>query len=703
MLCPIIRFVLRRASRPARISRGERVVPAPFLYTHQRYFSGHLLSRRLAPDQSMANESLKKMDLDRVEKAIKQALGNSDAWDHNKLKSLLHVICILPISDVMRFADYAVGGYCPDGGKASFPLLTEEEMFLIDKPYHEWATEPFDKLQYSCHENIKALYMNTGDDVHLKTPPFAAFPARLVPLYSKIWLGRAPISHDRWLEKKMDDPANYRNLFELMEDILLIFSWLNDYQTQLRLRSAFNHLFDSYVEFGSAANLRREQSGIKERLDMAGMCVEYFRSIATTASNRTHQWLVDRVNEVQSRAFDQYTASLERAGTDQEAIGAAGRKYYECVQDLNALLTKADYHLSIPMSDFKGVTSSDDALDLDLPIRAKIYAEIAESKSWRFQEAILKRQDQDPPQEKVFQDILTSMNPEKQPAPPRFRDYELFQGHYHEGKKNRAEIRKVLRGEPKTFAEEYWITILKERMEFYLSHGRDRKTHRWGFVCYRLTYNQTDEEWATFQKKFEADVFRSGKWIEGYDSIADMAGIEYVDGRDFAITEGDIEAAKKHFKSTYTVLPTLGRMWTLDFLVIDTPSYQSYARPPGEEKPLPLPFGPSFGDEGGFVRLVDTTNYDQQFLDESAPGYTGSFNVLSTLILEDLYPLITSQIIRPSSLWPIARLHPQGVYVGPTVIGQEAWFEWQRIDKVTMTSAFIKHLREKKAALGNAK
>tara|TARA_R110002003_G_scaffold130_8_gene12220 strand:- start:4954 stop:5070 length:117 start_codon:yes stop_codon:yes gene_type:complete len=37
----------------------------------------------------------------------------------------------------------------------------------------------------------------------------------------------APMSHDRWLERKMDDPANYRNLVELVEDILYIFIWFN--------------------------------------------------------------------------------------------------------------------------------------------------------------------------------------------------------------------------------------------------------------------------------------------------------------------------------------------------------------------------------------------------------------------------------------------------------------------------------------------
>jgi hypothetical protein len=143
------------------------------------------------------------------------------------------------------------------------------------------------------------------------------------------------------------------------------------------------------------------------------------------------------------------------------------------------------------------------------------------------------------------------LNNGPQPAPLRFRDHQTLIGHYHEGKKNHAEIRRDLRGELEAPGEEHWITILKEHMEFYLKNGKDKKTHRWGFVCYRLTYDQSEEEWANFRKKFEADVFKSGQWIEGYDTIADMAGIEYVDGRDFGIEESDIDAAKQYVRGGF--------------------------------------------------------------------------------------------------------------------------------------------------------
>ncbi|KAF2026784.1 hypothetical protein EK21DRAFT_92139 [Setomelanomma holmii] len=164
----------------------------------------------------------------------------------------------------------------------------------------------------------------------------------------------APLSRDRWLQKKMDDPANYRNLMELMNDILAIFRWFNHEPVHKSMRAAFNFLVDKYVEFAAAVNDRRERTGVLEKLDFAAMWAEYFHARISTMSHRTHRWLVDRVEEVQSRAFTEYTAALEATGTDQEAIGVAGKKYYECVQSLNAMISKADCASGIPMTSFKG-------------------------------------------------------------------------------------------------------------------------------------------------------------------------------------------------------------------------------------------------------------------------------------------------------------------------------------------------------------
>jgi len=93
------------------------------------------------------------------------------------------------------------------------------------------------------------------------------------------------------------------------------------------MRAGFNFLVDKHVEFAAPLNDRREKNGIPEKLDLAAMWAEYFHARIAAMSDRTHQWLVDRVDEVQSRAFEEYTAALESAGDDHKLLAPQERSY----------------------------------------------------------------------------------------------------------------------------------------------------------------------------------------------------------------------------------------------------------------------------------------------------------------------------------------------------------------------------------------
>lgn len=151
------------------------------------------------------------------------------------------------------------------------------------------------------------------------------------------------------------------------------------------------------------------------------------------------------------------------------------------------------------------------------------------------------------------------------------------------------------------------------------------------------------------------------------------------------------------------MMPTLGRLWTNDFLVVDAQSYESHVNPLPEGKRPPPPYGPCFGDNGGFVRLVDTMEYPREVIDVTSPGYTGQMRVLSSLLLGEVYPLLATNALRPLHMWPLARLHPGEVYVGHTVAAQEYWWEFNRIDKVAVMQRFMEHLRKGNAKLGEKK
>lgn len=525
------------------------------------------------------NDARPQLDPDAMEAVVKNWFGDQANWSHEKLKKLFVckfskfdvafrlLICIadplLPPHEQLNLGDIATGSLRHGRSQPSTHFMTEEEFRLLLTPVHRWSEDPSNIQDDTCQDILSPLFGGPIEGSGLKTSPMGKSPARLLPLRAKLWEGMAPMTRDRWLDKRMDDPANHRNLMELMNDILKIFYFYNQERVMNKICTAFEFMVDKYNEFAVPVNARREERGISEKLDMAALWAEYFDSRITTMSNRTHQWLVDRVDEVQSRAFAEYTTALEAAGTDQEAIGQAGKRYYECVQNLNFMITKVDYTLGIPMGGFKGYTPFLRVSDVPLEVRKSMYMKLMATKSWTHMEKFLAAQDKEskteapPPQN--LPDFVESMKKGPQPAPLRFRDTQTLIGHYHEGKQNRAEIRIALRNPPRAPREEQWITLLKQRMERFVATGRDPATQQCGFICYRLTYKQTDAEWAAFLDKLGADFRKPGNgvWIEGYESIADKVGLMMFDGRDFNIPENDIEAAKRHFMKGEHAEPTM--------------------------------------------------------------------------------------------------------------------------------------------------
>jgi hypothetical protein len=64
-------------------------------------------------------------------------------------------------------------------------------------------------------------------------------------------------------------------------------------------------------------------------------------------------------------------------------------------------------------------------------------------------------------------------------------------------------------------------------------------------AVYRLTYGQTETEWAAFVKKLDAHVSDWGKGQTGSSAIKPYLKLHWFNGKDLGIPEGDIDAAKK--------------------------------------------------------------------------------------------------------------------------------------------------------------
>ncbi|KAF2265558.1 hypothetical protein CC78DRAFT_514899 [Lojkania enalia] len=598
------------------------------------------------------------IDVDLAQRTTGSMFRDPNDWNLEKLRRLVYMDRIIPPQTTMNFMDCMYEGFLPGGGRTSFPAIYHDEVPLWNLPYSHWAPAPWNSMKYSLMDKLSGEYSKNG--------PAIPMPSRVQPLKARLWSGMVPMTGVRWKEKKLDDPDNYMGFFDLMLDILKIFMWFNDEQVQNAFRHGFNWLSDEYGKFETAINARRERNGISERVNITGQWAEYMEAIFTTMTNRTYNWLLQRVDEVQTKSLDEYKAAIDNAGNDVTAITAAGKVFFERVQDLNLLITRLDFTLFMPMEGYKGHTPAYGVRNLPLAVRQDVYYRIADSKSWESHEPFANDENRN----------------------VGLCDRDALLKYFRESRENRASIRKEFRGEPKKLGAEHWVTILKSRIDWYLSHGGDPERQTWGFVCYRLTYRQTPEEWIRFREKLEADLLKSGEWVEGADKVKATGGIQWLDGQELGISEGDIIAARRHF-ATFPMTPSfMRRMWKMDFLVVDPQSYDSYMSSMSERdesKP--------YGDMGGHVRLVDTAVYDPQLIKEVSPGFTGDFKVLTTLVFDELYPLLVSLTQRPLDLWPLARLHPHSTYVGQTVQSQEDEWELQRDLKANMLSSFFNYLR----------
>ncbi|KAF2795788.1 hypothetical protein K505DRAFT_272672 [Melanomma pulvis-pyrius CBS 109.77] len=547
------------------------------------------------------------------------------------------------------------------GQRTKFSLIQEDELPLLNAPYKTWASAPYDQLGHSIMDKASGEFFHNG---HAIIPQF---PARLHTLKVRLWTGMVPMSGGRWREKKLDDPKNIEQFRGLIQDIFKVFEYLNLDQVQEPMRHGFNWLSKEYGVFESAVNLRREQKGIPERMNITAMWAEYFQAVVTNMSNRAHRWVIERADEIQIEAKTQYETVLSTTGNDVEAIKAAGQTFYRHAHFLNDVVKRADVLLNLPMQGYEGHNvATTEVQDLSLTVREDAYNKLVDAESTGNSE-ILKRLE-------IGNQSMQDMN--------------ALLKYFDESRKNIVTARKWFRGEAGKLGDEHWITILKSRINYTLRRGGDPEQQKWGFVCYRLTYKQSPEEWAQIKEKIEDETARSGQWVQGADDVRNARWLQWIDGQELGIAEGDIQAAKRHFSNFVSTTSFMPHMWKQDFLVVDQHSYFSYKQPFSESVPP--------GDNGGHVRLVDTIDYNPEMIRATSPGFTGDLKILTSLVFDEVYPLLASYSQRPRELWPLARLHPRQVYVGPTVAIQERQWEMIRQEMATMMPAFYDFLRKKK-------
>lgn len=603
----------------------------------------------------------------------------------------------LPIATLGRFFEFLANHTLSNGQLTTIPTLSPSDVTKFMTPYNDWAPPPYNNNSIAsdtgtnrfsmCFTGFAALLdfetLFTGGGLSDIVPANIDFELEMCK--QRLWAGMVPISDRRWAEKKLNAPENIDLAVEyLLKTCDMIHFSLPE--TSRKMRRAYNKAYDACAHFDTVLDAYYTTTLTTPRPTpvprLADLWAEFFFSHVKFITNRIHTWAATHVDRLHEDLMHRIQAAPTLPGatlpspeqdallTQFERLGPMIRRLDETILiplvGFKNTLPHWRHATSPPMVDWPAYIRSHGATPLEgnYPADVRQRDEVVHQ---RMANLVRHELTHDQEMQRSADAIAAAGNVgafsgENAVAPVRAvrRAY--------------AQARRELRGEAEPVREELWIAALRRSLEARPDGGAPMHT-KWGFVAYRLWYGHSDEQWATFLRKFDADVNNWGAGVAGAEAVRDKLEIRWVDGRDHGIAEGDVEGARKHFKSLNENQGAgLHDLNAPAFLVADQDCIQSYIQ--GFKLP-----GQTLLDE------VDTSPFILVGMDEpadgssrKAPGFEGTVKVLGSVLLNDVWPLLWWRLVHLEDLWNLATWHPWCAYVGPVVQNQvEGWNQFKEL------------------------
>ncbi|KAL4882721.1 hypothetical protein BJY04DRAFT_186751 [Aspergillus karnatakaensis] len=494
-------------------------------------------------------------------------------------------------------------------------------------------------------ERIQACIVSDPDGSRL-----CDVPKNLHALKNRLFSGIVPLSEQRWKEKGLDQSKNFDVAAQYLSAVVATFEYLNQPRVAQNMRETFNLISEILGEVQTVVNGFRRGRG-ETLIDLRALWAVFIEATFEVMTECAHRWVIAHVNRLRAPLLRKL-ASHRPANTnvyDSEQWRITDRLHV-----LAEIAGVADFTVMLSMDGYYGYTTPPVPAGVppalrspDWETRRKTYSPYLKT-ACRVQQA------------KEIADIRTRGERRLGMADP----VDLIQTSMLQIN-CQAQVRREMRGDPiEPVPKEPWISHESRRMEQFQEKGC-------GYVIYRLTYGQSEEEWSAFREKLEAHILDWGTGQTGSATMKPHLKLHWRDGKELGIVENDLEAAKKHYNSTYTesqseVPFTLREIINKRaFLAVDCASYTSYT---GSAFSAATDFVLK-GDFTGFVVAVHA-DYDPKegpYRPEECPAYPGQMRILGSLIWGDLYAMHSAQCAILEDLWPLALEHPNQVYVGPLV------------------------------------
>ncbi|OZJ06593.1 hypothetical protein BZG36_00644 [Bifiguratus adelaidae] len=553
----------------------------------------------------------------------------------------------------------AMSGNMPGDLKTELPLFPQEGMKYFSQKYAEWAPEPFSQLpgpqgpfgslaNVSSPPVVRIMHIMSGlDDLLNLRMSEHTVERSFKCVKSKIWLGIAPVSDARWCAKGLDEEANIEEALAILQQVVDVFDYLRKPEIQGQMRNVHNKIWAEIDIFQDACNAVRTTKGEPAPdFSLTKLWQEYVKYHFLFMQQQARGWMFKRLKILHGVWKSRLLATMQSGRQISETKTTIRIEHY-AMMILNKILDlyrDADLAIRLRTDGFvmsHGIHKRMTKLDAPQKELNRIYSEIENQRMsgmTAFLQAVIT--------ERVAARHQRMPVPDFMEAPQMLVDREF--GH----KSIQPEIET-----PPPLKTETWVRNLAEK-----------QVERFGFVIYRLTCKESDEEWVEFLAKLESGLSSGWDGVLGAESIRGKEYLNWIDGKEIGIAEGDIAAARKHFQTITQSDSFLSGISKHIFLAITPSSIKAFSTQAADRK----------GDYRGFLQVIES-DYDPSESKQRGykPGYDGSFKIIDQLVWTDLYAMnIASGSQTFQEYWALAAEHPGAVYVGPTTgVRRRDWRE----------------------------
>ncbi|GKT48162.1 uncharacterized protein ColSpa_08343 [Colletotrichum spaethianum] len=584
---------------------------------------------------------------------------------------------VLPIDLLIGFTWVLMGKCHLFSGKPStqLHLSEEDETALFIRPYNEWAPPPFNNCSIrvdSAMNRATAAVSGMGDLLSIVNTTSTECDRDLHHMKTRLLHGLPPMSLSRWRKKGLHGPENMKRACQYLCAVVDAFEYLNLPHSESRMRKACNGVWTACHDFSRALNAYRQEKG-RSPISVTAAWEEYMVDYFETVAARAHAWVMERIDELREMLILQLRNTT---GDPNDQVSSTQMAILDSIHDLVEITNKADTKIMLPLFGFtlKTLTSAAPRLrddwngyggaepmtqySYDMRVRSRVYGIRCRylSRTASVQQA--------------FEDARNGVRRSHSDPQSLERTCRLQVREY-------LQARRELRGPEPEMADEPWIVNLKNTMRLAV-----RPPLRvWGFIGYRISYEHSDEECKQFLESFKDNVTGWGEGLKGAADVKPACKLRWIDGREHGISEGDIEAARRHYEE-YSKSPACEGFLTpaAIFLAADKAAIDSYLKPvPDTAEPI-IPRG----DLGSFVlaakasdkRGTDNRRRDQRRRDAETPSeeFDGTLRVLGSILFDDFWALMGRSTFGLKELAKLAAIHPQQVYTGPSVpVERQGW------------------------------